>query len=44
MELLATYVDDAVARRRTDPHMTDDELDQMERSAELLRSLCLQGG
>jgi hypothetical protein len=37
-------VDDAVALRRSDPHMTDEELDQMQRSGELLRSLCRPGG
>jgi aminoglycoside phosphotransferase (APT) family kinase protein len=40
----APYVDEAVALRRTDPHMTDVELEQMERSGELLRSLCRPRG
>jgi hypothetical protein len=38
------WVDDAGALRRSDPHMTAEELDQMQRSGELVRSLCRQGG
>jgi aminoglycoside phosphotransferase (APT) family kinase protein len=34
------HVDDAVALRRSDPHMTSHELAQMNDAAELLRSLC----